>query len=254
MFFLFSKILNFAITPFFWIIALLVWALFTRRPDKKKRRMKYFVVSLLFFTNGFILNEIVRAWEIQPHNIEEGHYDVAIVLGGMTYQDEDLNRVVFRSGSDRLFQALDLYNRGTVDKILISGGSGYVTKPHLRESKWIKDYLERAQFPMEDLIIEIESKNTRENAQYTKDKLSEFGLQNGKHILVTSAMHMRRSEACFSKVGLDFETYSTDYWSMHRSKMDFEAMIVPKAVVLLGWRNFMHELIGYITYKIMGYI
>ncbi|MCI5054483.1 MAG: hypothetical protein MRY83_00095, partial [Flavobacteriales bacterium] len=108
MFFVLSKILNFAITPFFWIIILLLWALFTRRPDKKKRRMKYMILALFFFSNGFILNEIVRAWEIAPKNIEHGNYDVAIVLGGMTHQDEEIDRTVFRSGSDRLLQALDL--------------------------------------------------------------------------------------------------------------------------------------------------
>jgi uncharacterized SAM-binding protein YcdF (DUF218 family) len=66
--------------------------------------------------------------------------------------------------------------------------------------KNVKKYLKSINFPDSALIVESESKNTYENALFTKKMIDSLNL-NGSFILVTSAIHMPRAMAVFKKVG-----------------------------------------------------
>ena len=63
---------------------------------------------------------------------------------------------------------------------------------------------------------------------------------------------MRRSKGCFKKAGIIAETYSTDRYGGER-KFDFDHLFIPNISALDGWSTLIHEVIGYITYKVMGY-
>lgn len=60
-----------------------------------------------------------------------------------------------------------------------------------------------------DLLADAKSRNTVENAKYTKQICSENGF--GKVILVTSAYHMPRSVKLFRREGVDVIPYPCDY-------------------------------------------
>ncbi len=60
------------------------------------------------------------------------------------------------------------------------------------------------------LVLEGESRNTAENAEFTRDLL---GQGSGKIILVTSAFHMPRSVGLFRAAGVDVVPWPTDYRS-----------------------------------------
>src|SRR6185436_19436748 len=100
----------------------------------------------------------------------------------------------------RLFQALELYHRGRLKKIMFSGGSGSIRYPNHKEGLYVKKYLQTIHIPDSALIIESESKNTLENARFSKKILDSLKL-NGSILLVTSAFHMPRALACFKKAG-----------------------------------------------------
>ena len=252
MFFILSKILAFVITPLVWIITLLLFAVFSKDEKRKKKCLRWALGLTLLFSNSFIFDEAVRQWElpatayadVKPH-------DVGIVLGGMSSYDPELERAQFYRGVDRLVQGVELYRRGLIKKILFTGGSGSILHPELKEGNYINRYLLVMGVPKEDFIIESESQNTRENALYTKAIIDKQNIK-GSYLLVTSAFHMRRSIGCFNKAGLTVDHFSTDRYAGPR-KFDFDHLLIPNVSAFNDWNNLIHEVVGFITYKIMGY-
>lgn len=253
MFFTLSKILSFIIHPVTWIFILLLITLFTKKEKSKKWAIITLVVFYLF-SNDFLFCEVMRAWEEPRKKIDDlENYDVVIVLGGMISFDSDLERMQANTAIDRSLQALLVYKKGKAKKIFISGGSGSLQFPDMKEGLIIKSYLTQIGIPEQDIFVESESKNTYENAVYTRKELERLGLQNSKLLLVTSASHMYRSKKCFEKQGLMVDTYSADIVAGPR-KFVFDHLFLPNGNTLNNWYDLLHEIIGVAIYKIMGYI
>ncbi len=252
MFFILSKLLVFIITPLVWIIILLLFAVFSKIETRKRKCLRWALGLTLLFTNPFIFDESARLWEIPATPYSQlKTYNAGIVLGGMSQNDEKLNRVQFFRGVDRLIQAIDLYNRGVIKKIIFTSGSGRVLHPEMKEALLMKPYIIKMGIPEQDLYIESESNNTRENAVFTKQLIEKEKIQ-GPFLLITSAFHMRRGLGCFNKVGIITDSYSTDRYAGPR-KFEFDNIFVPNISVINDWTGFIHEMVGYITYKIMRY-
>jgi uncharacterized SAM-binding protein YcdF (DUF218 family) len=253
MFFILSKILSFMLHPITWIFILLVITVLV----KKEKRRKWGIITLLvfyFFSNDFLFCEVMRIWEEPRKKIESlKNYDVVIILGGMISFDSNVERMQANRGIDRTLQALLVYKKGKAKKLFISGGSGSLQFPDMKESIILKNYLTQIGFPEEDILIESESKNTYENALYTKKELERLGLQNSSLLLVTSASHMYRAKKCFEKQGLQVDTYSADIIAGPR-KFVFDHLFIPSGDALGNWYNLLHEILGVIIYKVMGYI
>lgn len=252
MFFMLSKLLAFIITPLIWIVVLLIWAMVTKIETRKKRMLRWALGLTLFFSNPFIFDEFSRMWEIPATRYEDVEaYEYGIVLGGMSSYDTEYGRAQFYRGVDRLIQTIELYKKGKIEKIVFTGGSGSILHPENKEGNYVNRYLLYMGIPKEDFIIEAESQNTRENATYTKKLLDDKKVE-GKHLLITSAFHMRRSLGCFEKAGLDVVGYSTDRYA-GPCKWEFDHLFIPNLSAMKDWDNLIHEITGYITYKIMGY-
>ncbi|MGB3946756.1 MAG: YdcF family protein [Bacteroidia bacterium] len=250
MFFTVSKILNFLLSPWVWIVIMLIYGILTAYPNRKKIVLKWSLILALFFSNPFILDECMRMWEVPAIDKSElKTYKVGIVLGGMSVYDSKLDRAQFFRASDRLIQAVELYKKGVIKKILFSGGSGRLLHPEMKEGNYINRYLLYMGVPAEDFIIESESRNTYENAVFTKMLIE----PDDTFLLITSAIHMKRSLACFEKQHIKVIAYSTDRYAGPR-KYELEHLFIPDASTLYNWTNLMHEFWGYITYKIVGYI
>ena len=255
MFFFLSKILAFIIAPFTWLFIGLLFLLkkVWHTPYKK------WVLTLTIFTyvisNSFLVDEVVRAWEFSDDDIylKSTKYDIAIVLGGMGRIDERQNRFDFTCSGDRLFQTLSMYHKGRVNKIVITGGSGSISKPNHREASYVKEYLKTIHVPDSAIMIENNSKNTYENAIFTKHILDSMQFK-GSILLVTSSFHMRRSLAIFNKAGYkNLTPFITNKFTGNR-RFDFDYCFVPNSDALSTLNLITHEMIGYITYKLKGYL
>lgn len=245
----------FLLSPFTWLFIGLLFLLkkVWNTPYKK------WVFALTIFTyvisNSFLVDEIVRAWEYADDDIylKTTKYDIAIVLGGMGRIDERQQRFDFTYSGDRLFQTLPMYFQKRVGKILITGGSGSISKPKQREAIYIKKYLKAILIPDSNIIIENNSKNTYENAVFTKHILDSMQF-NGSILLVTSSFHMRRSLAIFNKAGFKNVTpYVTNKISGLR-KYEIDHCFIPNIEAIATLNLILHEILGYITYKAKGYL
>lgn len=253
MFYALSKIIGLAINPLIWILTLLFLAFTLRSSRLKKTLFTLALIFTVFFSNSFILNEFLKNWEPKGVEIEElkPKYDYGIVLSGMVWYDTDSKRLNFMKSSDRIWQAVRLYEKGIIDKILITGGAASYFQKDTVESVLLKGFLEEIGITSNDIVIETQARNTRENAYYTAELLKNRDYNN--LLLITSASHMPRSIRCFESVGLRCDTFPTDHYSGAR-KFNIETLLIPNAQTLANWNIIIHEWFGMLSYKIAGYI
>ncbi|MBW7468049.1 YdcF family protein [Pontibacter aydingkolensis] len=253
MFFILSKTLHFLLMPIIWVVVLLLLAVFLKSPKWKRNSLLSALGLLLLFSNPLISNEAWRAWEIEAKPISEvDNYDVAVILTGVTSYREDVpDRIHTSKGSDRFLHPLQLYRMGKIDKILITGGSGYVLADRIPEAEQIEKILLMAGVAEEDILTESNSRNTRENATNTAAFLQKHPGFN-KVLLVTSAFHMRRAAACFEKAGVKADSFTADFYGYER-RFTPDELIIPNASAFNTWHVLIHEVAGYLIYKLLGY-
>ena len=97
------------------------------------------------------------------------------------------------------------------------------------------------------LIKEDRSRNTAENAKFTREICEQK--QYGKVILVTSAFHMPRSVAFFNREGVDVIPYPTDYKTSRHLPMDAFS-VTPSADALSHTSLAMKEYMGLLAAKL----
>lgn len=258
MFFIISKILEIFLSPVLWVFLLLILSLlfFGKNIKKSKKLLLTSLILFYFFSNSFIIDEVMRAWEVPFTRTEDlaENYKIGIVMGGgMVTYDFENNRRTYRNNIDRVLQALELYKKGKIDKLLLSGGAGNMVFRDMLEADLLKDFLVNIGVHENDILIDTLADNTYQNAVYCSQLLNKNNLENEKILLITSAVHMRRSLACFKKQGIKVIPFSTNKYAGIR-RYQFKHLFVPQFVNFILWEKIIHETIGYIIYDIVGYI
>ncbi|HOK51366.1 MAG TPA: YdcF family protein [Bacteroidales bacterium] len=250
LFFALSKILFFLISPMTWIGLLLLLSIAIKRRDLGRKIGIISLLVFLFFSNMAIQNSVMRWWEIEtpPASAIKQSYTYAIVLGGMSECNPATGKLIVERSIDRILQAVILYKAGKVKKIIITGGSGKLLNQSIKEATDIKNFCIQLGIPSEDILTETESRNTYENAKFTK-KL--FSFKTEKVLLITSAIHMRRSMAIFKKAGYQFDILSTDPLA---TPLEVDDYFLPEAKALDNWTIILKEWAGFIAYKLVGYL
>lgn len=256
MFFFLSKTVAFLFMPLTIIIILLVLAMFLRKPHLRRTFLWIGLGLLLFFTNDFIANEAMLMWELpaQPYAVTP-KYKLGVVLTGTTQTKLYPNdRIYFNKGADRVIHTVELYKRGLIEKILISGGSGRIleSEDEPEANKYRKAMILMG-VDTTDIMIENETRNTYESAVAVRPLLDSMKYTSEQCVLVTSAFHMRRSLACYRKAGLELDYFTTDFYS-HPREYHIDALFVPKVDALLIWHKLVKEWMGLAAYKMAGYV
>lgn len=254
MFFILSQLISWVIMPITQIILAVLATMLVRRRYLKSMRLVA-IVLIFFYTSPLTSWIGTQIWEVPATPFEEleGTYDIGIVLGGMTNLHYDpADRPHFNQNADRITDALTLYKKGTIKKLLLSGGAGYLGFPELNESDRLKEFAQIMGVNEEDLIIENRSQNTRENALYTME-LIQKEYPNSSLLLITSGTHMRRAKACFQKVGANPTSFSSDINSSNELVWSLQ-LIIPNVGALFSWTRLLNEWVGYLVYWMIGYL
>ncbi|WP_426671779.1 YdcF family protein [Mucilaginibacter sp. McL0603] len=242
MYFIFSKVLLFLLFPLNWIIIFLLIALFSKRQKLKRKCFITGVVLLIIFSNPLLLYLFAKNWDVNSAPLNKNKvYSSVIVLGGFSGEDKNGNGV-FNENADRFIQGVKLKEEGRVSHILISSGNGNLGQSKFKEAVWTQSVLKEFNLPDSAVLIEPDSRNTFENATFSKQILQKAHLQP-PYILVTSAYHMRRSLYIFKKEGMDVVPYSSGRITSN-VKFSFLDYMMPDAGVLAGWCTYLKELIG----------
>ncbi len=255
MFFFLSKTLAYFLKPLVIISLCLILSLILKNAKWKKRLFITGLCLLIFLSNEFIANEAMHLWEIKvtPFSALTKKYDYGILLSGVTRGDAGVkDRVYVGSAADRVNHTVYLYKMGYIRHILVSGGSGRLIDIGEQEADEIAALLQIMGVPKEDILIEHDSRNTHESSIAVKEMLQPVTMPS-QCILITSASHMRRSAACFAKVGWPMDCFSTDFQS-HERTFTFDVLFIPKLEALGLWSGLIKEISGFIAYRISGYL
>lgn len=243
MVFILSKVLLFLIKPLIWSCGLFLFALFTKSKKRRKQLIIAGLVVLFIFSNAFIFGKIANAYEAGYP--AQKTYDIGIVLGGFSGVNHRNNQISFNSSSDRLFQALALYKRDTIKKILVTSGNASLTGEGMKEADLVQSYLQEIGVPDSAILIENQSRNTIENAANCYQLLKkEAGISN--ILVITSAWHIPRAKLIFAKhFGNNINYYPSNF--IGKTEFGWTDFIVPSAETLNNWELLFKEWIGLVV-------
>ena len=146
-----------------------------------------------------------------PWDAARGAPDGIIVLGASI--EADLSAAhgtpVVRSSPDRIIAAAALAHRYPNARIVFSGGSANLISNDAREADFAGAIFESLGIDKSRLIMERRSRNTLENAEFSKALVAPKA--DERWLLVTSAFHMPRSVGLFRKAGFAVEPYPVDW-------------------------------------------
>ena len=245
MFFTLSKIFSCFFYPVgFSILLLVVSFFFFRKRPRASRVLSVSAVLLLWICS----TEWFSSYLIAPL-VEK--IDAVVVLSGMAdLKLSGQGSVELEAGSDRIIEAILLARRFPDSLLIISGGSGNLLHQETSEAALLSRYLvPQLGIPIERIMVDATSRNTTENAVNTREILNRNGIE--RFVLITSAFHMQRSMACFHKVGLDPIPWPVAFKSP-KNNLDVFSLI-PGTGSLVRTDAAIHEYIGLLVYKIMGY-
>jgi uncharacterized SAM-binding protein YcdF (DUF218 family) len=219
------------------------------------RRLMIFSVALLVIC-GFspVGNLILYPLEqrFPPWDALRGAPDGIVVLGASI--DADLSvahgTAVVRSAADRIIAAAALARRYPNARIVFSGGSANLISNDAREADYAGAIFESLGIAKTRLIMERRSRNTVENAEFSKALVAPK--PGERWLLVTSAFHMPRSVGLFRKAGFVVEPYPVDWRVGGRGDL---ISFTDIAVDGLGRTDLaVREWIGLIAYRATGKI
>ena len=216
MFFVLSKTLGFMLLPTNLLIGigLLGAILMVTRFASLGRKLVIAAVLLLVICGLSPLGNLLLyplesrfpAWDAS-----RGAPDGIVVLGGSIEPNLSAahGTAVVSGASDRIITAVALARRYPNARVVFSGGSGNLVSNDAREADFAGAIFESLGISKSRLIMERHSRNTVENAEFSKALVAPK--QGERWLLVTSAFHMPRSVGLFRKAGFAVEPYPVDW-------------------------------------------
>jgi uncharacterized SAM-binding protein YcdF (DUF218 family) len=190
-----------------WLVILLVLALWSGWRGRRRAAMilTALPLALLAGLSAFPLaNPLMAALEMRyPDAPPLTHVDGIIVLGGA----EDLGPLArwgglqLNSAGERVMAGIELARRFPGAKLIYTGGTaGLIGNPNPgAPSRMVTEFWTRMGIPPAQIVAEGRSRDTAENASFTRDLIAP---QPGQvFVLVTSAFHMPRAMDTFERAG-----------------------------------------------------
>jgi uncharacterized SAM-binding protein YcdF (DUF218 family) len=256
LFFILSKTVGVLLLPtnFLMVLAVLGALLSVTRLARLGRRIMIAAIVLLAVCASSPLGNLLLyplESRFPPWNAAQGVPDGIVVLGGPI--DADLSVAhdvpVVRGAPDRIIAAAALARQYPNARMVFSGGSPNLVDNDAREADFAATVFESLGVDKARLIMDRRSRNTYENAVFSKELAAP---KAGEHwLLVTSAFHMPRAVGLFRKAGFEVEPYPVD-WRVGTSTADLLAF-TPFATDGLGKTDVaVREWIGLVAYWIAG--
>lgn len=248
-----SKIVTACLNPLLWIVLIFLWGIFTKNEKRKKRCHISGIILLLLFSNNFIINKLIMAY--QPEKIElrpEETFSAGILLGGFAGMNKKDNKTYFNESADRFIQTAELYKTGHIRKIIIAAGDASIlNKKAFREADFARQQLINLGIPPADIFADPDSRNTAENASNAKRIIDSLHFAP-PYLLITSALHIPRAKKTFEKAGLQIQAFPCAFLATPIDKYAIAENIIPSGVAIRNWSFFLREIVGQVVYKISG--
>jgi uncharacterized SAM-binding protein YcdF (DUF218 family) len=176
--------------------------------------------------------------------------DGIVVLGGAVNPrlTDARGQPALNETAERMTTFVALARRFPEARHVFTGGSGSLIYTDLKETEVARQLFAELGLDISRMVFEDQSRNTYENALYTRDLVQP---KPGEvWIVVTSAFHMPRAYGCFSRIGWRVLPYPVDYMTLG----DYRFNVGLSLSGGLGAIEFaLHEWIGLAYYRLRGY-
>ena len=173
-----------------------------------------------------------------------------VVLGGAFSHHESWPYPNMSSNGDRYWHGARLYHAGKAPLVILSGGRTPGRGPGLTDAGAGALFLADLGVPPEAIVVEERALTTRGNAVEVAAVLQALGIDD--FLVVTSAVHMRRSEAALRAVGLNPIPIATDFQVRTPIRRDLRRWL-PSAAALANSSRVVHEYLGLQVYRMRGW-
>lgn len=257
MFFPLSKLLFFVVTPsnFLILVGLLGCLLLFTEAGRGFGRLLALTGFLGLLVAGL---SPLSAWVLMPLEnrfpafADDGaRVDGIVVLGGGVESDTSLGRdqITVNDSGERAIALADLARRYPQARLVFAGGTGSTREDAISEAEIVSRFADSLGVPRNRLILEQQSRNTRENAVFAARMVQPR--PGERWLLVTSAWHMPRAMGCFRKAGFPVVAYPVDYRTS--GPRDAYRFATFASEGLSEFDIGVKEWIGMIAYKLAGY-
>lgn len=176
--------------------------------------------------------------------------DGIILLGGAIRMEASAahGTVELNDQAGRITTTLALARRYPEARVLVSGGIAAIIPRGFAEADLTRSILVEDGLDERRIMIEPRSRNTYENAVFSKELARPKEGQTW--LLVTSAFHMPRAVGCFRRAGWDVIPFPTDYHLARRAGVDLLSLDMVGQLQLVTLA--VHEWIGLVAYRLLG--
>lgn len=253
--FLAAKLLAFLSQPLAWVGLLMLASLFIglTRPTWARWLGSAALALLLILGWEPLPDALLRRLEAQypPVPITENwqKYSGVIVLGGAlepAYVWTVPGQSALNEAAERMTEASQLARQYPQLQLLFTGGEGELFNSALSEATRAKVFFLGQGVPPSQLLFESASRNTYENALFSKQVPGVNPAQ--PWLLLTSAWHMPRSIAAFRKAGWKVTAYPVDFRAGNQTPWTQYSM----EQGVKKWHTALHEMLGLLAYQLTG--
>ncbi len=178
--------------------------------------------------------------------------DGIIVLGGTADEllSAQLNRPVLADAAERLTAPIVLKRKYPNARVVFTGGSATMLGATWTEADVVRRFWRDLGLDQDkgDVLYEDRSRNTFENAIFTRDLVQPK--PGERWLLVTSAIHMPRSVGIFRKADFPVIAYPVDYRTNMRMPIFMMPRVAGRAINLVDFGA--HEWAGLLAYWLTG--
>jgi uncharacterized SAM-binding protein YcdF (DUF218 family) len=172
-----------------------------------------------------------------------------IILGGSIDPGTSAahSEVALTDSAERLAVVPDLARRYPGSRIIFTGGNGSLFGG-ASEAEYAAKLLERFGVAPGRVEIEDQSRNTLENAQFSK--VIAAPKPGDRWVLVTSAYHMPRAMAAFRSANFEVEAFPVDWQLTDRGEFLWPMRSFVSGLAFTDWAA--REFIGLAVYRLTG--
>ena len=249
-----TPIFSLVTQPLSWILALLALSLMTRSRPFMGRILVGSAVGLLLLLGWQPLPDLlIRHLESQyaemPPDADLQAYTGMVVLGGSTETSFVVvahSQPLLNDAAERMTAPLAMLRKNPHLKMVYTGGGTAKGVGVISEAQRAKIFFDSVGLTEPGVKYEGASRTTHENATLTA-KLPGVDITQ-RWLLVTSAWHMPRSMATFTKAGWNVTAYPVDF----RTGLSTPWNEYSLGSGLRSWQLALHEQLGWLAYRMTG--
>ncbi len=179
--------------------------------------------------------------------------DAVVLLGG-GFEPSLLEVAELRltPAANRLLTALELLRLGKAHVLCIGGSGVYIAGRHMVEGEVVRDALADRQLTDAEILTLGHCADTADEAQRARELVTKRGWK--RVLLVTSASHMRRSVATFQTAGVEVVPAPSHFMAFNGNPITPWRIGPPAYGGFVRMSTWMHEIIGWYAYRVLGRI